>query len=60
VTINGATGMTASHGWILNMDDTTAKIHCTNTTTVSTTTGNAVCTGTVATSDLIVFSAVPY
>jgi hypothetical protein len=60
ITLNGASGSTAAHGWILNMDDVTAGIHCINSTTVSTTTAVGVCTGTVATNDVIKFSATGY
>jgi len=60
VTLNGATGLTAPHGWVADADDTTANIHCVNSTTVSTTTVVFVCTGTIATSDLIKFLAVAY
>jgi hypothetical protein len=59
-TINGATGMTATHGWIANVDDATAKLHCENTATVSTTTANVICNATVTTGDLITFKADPY
>lgn len=60
VTINGATGLTAAHGWIANADDTTAGIHCINSATVSATTVIFVCTGTVATNDVIKFTAMAY
>jgi hypothetical protein len=60
ITVNGATGMTAPHGWITNMDDVTAKIHCVNATGGSTTTAVALCNSTVTTSDLIAFSLTAY
>lgn len=53
-------GLTAPHGWIANADDTTANIHCVNSTTVSATTMVFVCTGTIGTTDLIKFSGVEY
>jgi hypothetical protein len=60
-TINGATGMTAPHGWVANVDDVTAKIHCENNGTVaSTTTATVICNSTVTTGDLITFSAVAF
>lgn len=60
-TINGATGMTAPHGWIANVDDVTAKIHCANNGTVaSTTTATVLCNSTVTTGDLITFSATAF
>jgi hypothetical protein len=59
-TINGATGMTAPHGWIANVDDLTKNSHCTNATGGSTTTAEVLCNFVVATSDIITFSAVSY
>jgi hypothetical protein len=59
-TINGATGMTATHGWIANVDDLTKNSHCTNTSGGSTTTAEVLCNFVVATSDIITFSAVAY
>jgi hypothetical protein len=58
VTINGATGMAANTGWVLNMDDTTAHLHCTNDG-YTTTTVTGFCNSTVTTGDTIVFSVVP-
>lgn len=49
-------GYTAKNRWVLNMDDDTAKIHCTNIATPSTTTGSAICNSTVTTGDVITFS----
>jgi hypothetical protein len=61
ITINGATGMTAPHGWIANVDDQTAHIHCTNVTGGgSTTTAQVLCNSTVTTGDVISFHADPY
>jgi hypothetical protein len=59
-TINGATGLTATHGWIANVDDITAHLHCTNTAGFSTTVAVVLCNSTVTTGDVIEFSAVPY
>jgi hypothetical protein len=60
-TINGATGMAAPHGWIANVDDVTAHLHCLNNGTVaSTTTATVLCNSTVTTGDLITFSAVAF
>jgi hypothetical protein len=59
-TINGATGMTAVHGWIANVDDLTKNTHCTNTSGGSTTTAEVLCNFVVATSDIITFHADPY
>ncbi len=60
VTLNGSTGLTATHGWVANADDTTAEIHCMNSTTVSTTTVVFTCMGQIGTSDLIIFTAWAY
>lgn len=62
ITINGATGTTATTGYILNMDDTTpaTPIHCANSATVSSTTAIGICTGTITTGDLIKFTAIAY
>ena len=60
-TINGATGATAAHGWIANVDDVTAVIHCPNSGTISsTTTATVKCNSTVTTGDLITFSAIGF
>ena len=60
ITINGATGAAAAHGWVVHAVDATKAITCTDSTTVSTTTVVFVCGGTPATSDLVKFFAVPY
>jgi hypothetical protein len=60
-TINGATGMTAPHGWVANVDDVTAHLHCFNNGSVaSTTTATVLCNSTVTTGDLITFSAAAF
>lgn len=54
-------GLTAATGWIVDMDDVTAVIHCPNNGTIaSTTTGTAKCNSTVTTGDLITFTLRPF
>jgi hypothetical protein len=61
VTVNGATAMTAAHGWIANADDVTAPTqHCINGTTVSPTTAVFTCAATVTTGDMIKVHLDPY
>lgn len=63
ITVNGATGVggAIAHGWIANVDDVTAKIHCPNNGALtSTTTATVLCNSTVTTGDLISVSMVPY
>jgi hypothetical protein len=59
-TINGATGMTAKNGWVANVDDVTAHLHCTNTTGGSTTVAVVLCNATVTTGDTVVAHFDPY
>jgi hypothetical protein len=59
-TINGASGMAAKNGWVANVDDVTAHLHCTNTTGGSTTTAVVLCNSTVTTGDTIVAHFDPY
>ena len=59
--INGSTAMNAPHGWIANVDDVTAKIHCPNNGAMGAVgTATVICNSTVTTGDLIAFSALPY
>lgn len=54
-------GLTATTGWIANVDDVTAIIHCPNNGTIaSTTTATAKCNSTVTTGDLITFEIRPF
>jgi hypothetical protein len=60
-TINGSTGMTATHGWIATVFDTTAGIYCIPKPASGTATTSVVlCNSTITTGDLISFHADPY
>lgn len=53
ININGATGLTALHGWNGKLIDSTAGIDCLQTTAVSTTTATFLCNSVVTTGDLM-------